>query len=170
MIGFGNNRRVHRLPPKMASHQYRTYRAVSPLSTHYRRATCAEVECDAFNNGWTYRKADLIRENLLYVVTHAGKRYKEMDLPVSAIRDPDTGQFVKEVERSVETCLVFEPGQVCFQAPSHRISLERPEFFYTGRGDYRTFSIRNAQKLSADDWADSFANHQDKINRAIQEG
>jgi hypothetical protein len=87
-------------------------------------------------------------------VTHAGKRYKEMQLA-----DDD------------ETYLVFEPGQVCFQASSHRLSLERPEFYYAGRGDYRSFSNRRATKFQRpEDWVDSSANHLGMIIDAINQG
>lgn len=122
------------------------------MATHFRTATCEEYKCEAFHNGWTYRKADLERENLLYLVTHAGKRYREMVLP------PD------------ELCLVFEPGQKCFQERSHRIPLDRPEFYYAGRGDYRSFSHRKAEVFTAENWVDSFANHLDVIKTEIERG
>lgn len=143
----------NRLPPKMPTTAYRTYRAISPLSTHFRLATCQEIQCPAYTNGWTYLKTDLEREHLLYAVTHAGKRYREMSLTESG-----------------EIYLVFEPGQRCFQADSHRMPLDRPEFYYTGRGDFRSFSIRKAQQLRAEDWVDHFANHVDKLNTKQQEG
>lgn len=165
-IGLVNNRTARRFTPAMPSHLYRTYRALSPVSTHFRPATCAEVQCTAYTQGWTYVKEHLIRENLLYAVTHAGKRYREMTIPVP-YRDSATDELKFGAE---ELCLVFEPGQMCFQARGHRLPLERPEFFYTGRGDYRTFSTRNAQKLNADDWVDHFANHVDKLNTAYQKG
>lgn len=149
-IGFGSNRKVTRFKPALPSHLYRTYRTSSPIETHYRLATCEEVQCSAYMEGWTYKKVDL-GERLLHIVTHAGKRYREQ-----ALGD--------------DIYLVFEPGQACFQASTHRVSLERPSFYYTGRGDYRTFSTRNAQRLNGEDWADSFANHMDALNSKYQEG
>ena len=140
--------------PKLPTGFYKTYRVASPISTHYRPATCAEVECKAYRDGWTYKKADLERENLLYTVTHAGKRYREMTL-----------------DDSSDVYLVFEPGQVCFQAATHRISLQRPEFYFAGRGDYRSFSHRRAAQFDKpEDWVDSFMHHQEIINRVVEEG
>lgn len=143
-----------RVAPKLPTGFYKTYRIAAPVSTHYRIATCAEIECKAYMEGWTYKKSDLERENLLYIVTHAGKRFREMQLA----DDP-------------EMYLVFEPGQVCFQARTHRISLERPQFFFAGRGDFRSFSHRRATQFDrGDQWAESFAHHQDIINRVVEEG
>lgn len=140
--------------PKLPPNFYKTYRIASPITTHYRPATCAEIDCKAYKEGWTYKKSDLEKANLLYTVTHAGKRFHEAQLADDA-----------------ETYLVFEPGQVCFQARTHRISLDRPQFFFAGRGDYRTFSHRNALQFDDPaDWVDSFANHQDIIKRVVDEG
>lgn len=147
-----------RPPQKLATHQYKTFRVASPLATHFRPATCEEYKCEAFHNGWTYRKADLERENLLYVVTHAGKRYREMEEP--------TGIGIETA-----TYLVFEPGQKCFQERMHRVPLDRPEFYFAGRGDYRSFSHRKAQAFTRPvDWVDSFANHLDMIKTEIERG
>lgn len=149
--GIAGNAGVRRLPPKMPTGNYVTYKVASPLATHYRPATCAEADCEAYENGWSYRKADL-DERLLYIVTHAGKRYRE-------------------VEHQNETYLIFEPGQPCFQARMHRVSLERPEFYYAGRGDFRSFTTRKAQKFDRpEDWQDHFAHHQDRLNTLIQRG
>lgn len=142
------------LKPKLPSRYYKTYEVAAPLDTHFRRADCAEFECDAYREGWTYKKADLIAADLYDLVTHAGKRYKEMSL-----------------DDSSDIYVVFEPGQMCFQAASHRIPLQRPELFFSGRGDFRTFSQRRANQFdNAEQWAESFAEHQDIINRVVEEG
>lgn len=146
------NQRIIRPEPKMPTHLYKSYVVKSPISTHFRLATCEEVECNAYTNGWTYRKADL-DESLLHIVTHAGKSFREATLNATG-----------------DVFLVFEPGQECFQASTHRMTLDRPEFYFAGRGDWRSFSHRKAQQFNVDDWVDSFANHLDKINREIEKG
>ncbi len=157
--------RVNRPTPKMPTQVYKTFRVASPVATHFRQATCQEFECTAFNNGWTYIKEELEKENLLYAVTHAGKRYKEMVVPVP-IQTENGWMFGPE-----KLCLVFEPGQVCFQARTHRLPIGRPEFYFVGRGDYRSFTPRAAQQFNRpDDWLDSFQNHMDKIKTEIQKG
>lgn len=145
------NQQPFRLPPKLRSHQYKTYAIRSPLSTHFRPATCQEFGCEAYEKGWSYKKSDL-DERLLYIVTHAGKRYREMDFDGAAY-------------------LVFEPGQACFQASMHKVSLERPEIYIAGRGDHRSFSARRAQQFKRpEDWTDSFAHHLDAIRKVREEG
>ena len=139
--------RINRPQPKMATHKYRTYRIAAPAS-HWRTVSCQEFDCQAYREGWSYSKADLIAENLLYKVTHAGRKWKEIDL--------GNGPWI-----------YFFPGQKCFQAPTHRV-LERPEIYVTGRGDFRSFSLRQAQVLSGENWLDHFANHQDKL-KTIQD-
>lgn len=90
-------------------------------------------------------KASLVDSGLITMVKHSGRRYREMDA-------------------GNKTVLVFEPGQVCFRASTHRISLERPEFFYVGKGDHRLFNIRKAnQHTSAESFVDDWATHMDKV-------
>lgn len=162
------NQQPFRPDPKMPTQAYKTYRIMQPLSTHFRMATCAEVQCEAYKNGWTYKKSDLEAQNLLYVVTHAGKRYREVVLPPGEWVE---GKFIRDPNGVAETYLAFEPGQSCFQESTHRKSLERPEFYYAGRGDYRSFSTRRAQQfVRPEDWRDSFAEHLDVIHTAIERG
>lgn len=105
----------------------------------------------AYQEGWTYKKADL-DERLLYVVTHARKRYRE-------------------TEFQNETYLVFEPGQSCFQASTHVVPLDRPEFYFAGRGDYRSFSTKKAAKFDRPEhWTESFSEHLDHIRTEINKG
>lgn len=145
------NQQPSRPQPKMPTQNYETFAIRSPLTTHFRRARCAEVACAAYREGWTYREQDL-DEKLLYLVTHAGKRYRRV------------------TASATESYLVFEPGQACFAASTHRIKLERPEFFYAGRGDFRSFSTRRAVQYSSDDWLDKFANDLDSVRTQIERG
>lgn len=157
---------INRPSPKLPTRAYNTFRVASPVATHFRRATCQEANCTAYSNGWTYVKEDLERENLYYLVTHAGKRYQEMLTPVPQQAEDGAWSFGPE-----KICLVFEPGQVCFQAAKHLVPLERPEFYFAGRGDFRSFQARQARRFNrSEDWLDMFQNEQDKIITEIQKG
>lgn len=147
-----NSNGAYIIPPRMGVGSYKTYKIASPISTHYRKATCQEIDCVAYKEGWTYRKADLVREQLYDIVTHAGKRYRE--------------QYLDESESDLY--LVFEPGQVCFQAASHVKSLDRPEIYYAGRGHFTAFSTRKAAVLETDEWLESFVTHQDALHAAFE--
>lgn len=151
------NRKINRVQPKYASHLYKTFSARSPLSTHYRKATCAEVDCVGYREGFTLSVAALIAEGIEYAARHSGKKFKEVE---GADYGVAPGKY-----------LVFEAGQVCFDADSHRVSLERPEFFVVGQGDYRTFNARTArQHASAENWIDDMANSLDKVRTTHERG
>lgn len=141
------NRRL----PRLATFNYRTFRISSPIKTHFRKATCAEVNCEAYINGWSLPKANLDPQ-MLYLATHSGKSYKEYDL---------NGTIY----------LVYSAGQTCFNAAKHVISLQRPEFYFAGRGDYRSFSPRRSHKYErSDQWLDDFATHQARNKQLVDRG
>jgi len=150
MIGMG---KVIIPPLKMAPQNYLTFAIRQPMQTHYRLATCAEVECGAYLGGWQLRVESLTPE-LLHVARNSGKRFKELEVTEG------------------EHYIVYEPGQPCFNAMKHRISLERPAFFYAGRGHWsRMFSTRTAQQFKKPEhWAEGMAAHLDRIRIEIQKG
>lgn len=151
-----NQRPITRAQPLMATQNYRTFAIRSPLSTHHRRATCVEVECPDYQNGW-YLKLEGLPEELRYIATHSGKRYTQGEVMLP------TGEVFQ--------ALIFEAGQACFNAPTHTVPLGRPEFFFAGRGDYRSFSHRKAQQFDkAEHFVESFEEHLAAIRREIERG
>jgi hypothetical protein len=148
--------------PKMATQCYKTFALKSPINTHYRRATCAEIECEAYVSGW-YLLKDNLPEDMFYIATHSGRRYQEIYV--------DEGGSLLDTVVPQGMYLVFYAGQECFAAASHVISLDRPEFYYIGRGDWRSFNVRNAQQYNKPGvWLDQFATHLDSINTEINRG
>jgi hypothetical protein len=143
--------------PLMSSQAYKTFSTRSPLTTHFRKATCAEVQCAGYVNGWTFSVTALkLDPQLDYLARHSGKRFREVDGTPNGLE----GLY-----------LVYEPGQTCFDIDSHVTALERPAFYYVGRGDNRTFSTRRAlQHSRAEDWVDDMSNHLDKIRTEIEKG
>lgn len=133
---------------------YRNYAIRAPRETHSRPATCQEVDCLAFTNGWTLRKEDLSPE-LYHAATNSRRHYQEI------------------VITEGHTVLQFSAGQPCFA--EHRVSLERPAFYYAGPGTPlthltpRTFTTRRATKFDrADQWVDDMQTNLDRI-RTIRE-
>ena len=135
--------------PLMGPYSYQTYAIRAPLQTHTRSATCEEVDCKYWRDGWTFRWLDLTEQEQ-YLVTHTRRRYRVIDF-------------------NGEKYLAFDPGQPCFNSGSHRLSLDRPLFYYTGQGDRRVFTTRKAEKLKPDSWRDRFGeqltNLRDEINK-----
>jgi hypothetical protein len=144
---------MSRPDPLLPASAYKTYSIVAPLSTHHRPATCAEVDCPPYLNGWRVRVETLTPEDL-HLVKNAGRKW---------------------VERRVaegETWLVFEAGQPCFKASEHRTRLDRPELFIVRDGDHRGNPRRTPvrQHVRPGDWVEDFAEHQQGLADAHQEG
>lgn len=138
--------------PLMPTQNYMTYAIRSPISTHTRPATCAEVGCPAYTNGWQYRVQDLTPSDL-YAATHAGKRFRRVTVAEG------------------EDYLVFESGQPCFGTRQHRVPLDRPEHYFVGRGDQRSFTTRTARRHKRpEDWVDDMRTQLDVIRTEIQKG
>lgn len=141
-----------RLAPLAPAHAYQTFQIASPLETHWRPATCAEVDCAQYLNGWRVRVEGLSEADV-YAIAGSGRRYDRHDVAEG------------------ETWLVFSPGQACFRASEHKLPLGRPELFVVRGGDWRGNPIGDVRKHTRpEDWVDEFANHQDRVARAAQEG
>lgn len=144
------NRKPNRLAPPVPTQNYQTFAVRSPLQTHFRSATCAEVGCADYENGWSLRLEGLPPE-LVHAAKTSGRKYREARIAEG------------------ETYLLFDAGQPCFRESTHVKSLDRPEFFFIGRGDHRSFSTRKALKVdSPDEFVDRFASHLDRL-KAIRE-
>lgn len=142
--------------PNLPVGAYKTYTLNAPLRTHFRRATCAEADCVAYQEGWTI-PLDGLDPHLEYVARHSGKRFRETEFA--------GGRY-----------LVFEPGQDCFREHDHWVSLEREPTYLVGPGDWRVKTSASAiarwnrsarEHVNGDDWVDDFANHQDRINTLV---
>lgn len=159
------SRKLTRMEPVGPTQAYKTFAVRSPLSTHYRRATCAEVDCADYLHGW-YLKIEGTPEDLLYIAKHSGRRYRVGEVVIE-VKDAED----KVVTTEIFNALIFEAGQSCFRETTHVKSLERPEFFFAGRGDHRSFSIRKAEKFDRPDhFVESFEDHLARIRRALQQG
>lgn len=135
----------NRLPPAMPVGAYKTYNIGTPLATHWTAATCAQVDCEHYLNGWALHVQALSEEDL-HLAKTAGRRYR--------VHDVGPG----------ETWMVFEPGQPCFAAGTHMRRLERPENFTTRSGDWRGDPTgRGSQVLSAQSWVDDCGENQENL-------
>lgn len=135
------------------AHTMRTYQIDQPLHTHYRRATCAEVECSAHANGWAMgfdltdpKKAAAAR----WIRDHSGRTFTAQLTP---------GKVV----------LTFAAGQTCFA--KHRVPLEREPFYVVRGGDFRgnpTGMV--ARHKTADTFVDQWDNDLDRLNTIRERG
>jgi hypothetical protein len=141
-----------RITPVGPPQAYKTYQVAVPLQTHWRAATCAEVECENYINGWRIRVESLALEDL-HLAKTSGRRYQ-----------------VAEVAAG-ETWLVFEAGQPCFASATHKARLERPELFVVRGGDWRGNPTgRKPDLLQPAAWLDDFGENQEAIVEEIERG
>ncbi len=132
---------------------YKTYGIVAPLSTHWRPATCVEVDCCDYLNGWQSAFApDDQRAD--YVRRHSGRRFVESRT--------DDGRVL----------FTFAQGQTCFRAADHRIRVGRPELFVVRDGDRRgnPFGTTPYVHSRPQDWVEDFAEHQAKVALVVERG
>ncbi len=124
----------------------RLYRINVPVDTHFVKATCAEVDCPNYVNGWRLRW-DILTEEQRHTATHAGRKYQLIE--------------VSELEH----WLVFEPGQLCFRESTHKRRIDKPENFIVKDG--RAPAMTHTR---IDDWVDDLHNHTDRIAEMREAG
>jgi hypothetical protein len=150
---------LNRIEPLGPASAYKTYSVAAPRSTHFRTATCKEVECDGYRFGFAAvidETTELGQGQAYYIRKESGRRFREERLPDG------------------RTMFTFEAGQQCFRSgdTAHMIRLDKPEIYVVRDGDWRgnPRGTEARQHHSADDWIDDMANHQDAIATRIQRG
>lgn len=140
-----------RIEPNLPVTAYKTYGMAFPKQTHTRPATCAEVDCQAYENGWkTVVPSDSPQAE--YIRAKSERHFTETS--------PDAGLIE----------FVFPPGQRCFAADQHRVSLERPGIFTVRGGDWRGKTSDVRRHTRAEFWVEDFALNQQAIANAHQRG
>lgn len=142
---------LSRIEPSGPPGAYQTFQIAAPRSSHFKKATCEQFGCPAWQSGWAtvLPKGD---DRAYYIRHHSGRRFTET-------WDETTVTFT------------FPPGQVCFGAADHRVRLDRPELYVVRDGDWRgNLSGTRPVRLRADQWQDDFATNQDKLNQARERG
>jgi hypothetical protein len=161
---------MFRLDPVMPPSAYKTYSIRSPISTHYRPASCAEVECDAYAHGWT---TTIDISAVLYdPATGKDTGFTGAD-QADFIRAQCGRKFTEEMVGLTTVAFRFFPGQRGF-APEHdhKVSLERPEHYLVRSGDWRGNPRGDGilKHHSAADWIDDFGEHQQRLAHRLAQG
>ena len=146
-------RPINRVEPALPAAAYKTYQIAAPLSSHFRPATCAEIDCPDYLRGWRVRVENLTPD-LLHTAKTCGRHFREAQVAQG------------------ETWLLFEAGQPCFRAGEHRKRLERPELFIVRGGDHRGDPLRAParQHTRPELWVEDFAEHQQGLVDTQQKG
>lgn len=147
-------RELNRAQPLLPVTAVKTYEIRQPLATHFRPATCAEVNCQHHLKGWRTRIEKILDADgkFEHAVRTSGRRFTE-------IREEGAILFV------------FPAGQRCFKAGSHRLALGREPFYLVRGGDFRGNPRgENLTHSRAAHWVEDFAIHQGTIADAIRRG
>lgn len=150
MSGEGS---LNRIPPALEPQHMKTYQIVAPTRTHWRSATCLEVNCQHYIHGWATTVAVGGRDEA--IIRTSGRRFIERKQP---------GGFIQ---------FMFYPEQPCFRATAHRVPLEREPFYLVHpQGDHRTIRPGSPHRrhTRAGLWVEDFAEHQDGIAKVIERG
>jgi hypothetical protein len=144
---------INRIMPGMPIGSYKTYALRAPIQTHYRRASCAEVDCSAHQNGWVTKideTTSLGQQQAYYIRNQSGRAFKEE-------RDGAITKFT------------FFQGQQCFKY--HVVQLDRDPILIVRDGDWRGNPTGNVRRhVSTVDWVDDFANHQQQLADRLERG
>lgn len=145
------------LQPQMPPHAYKTYQVTAPPDTHFRPATCEEVGCLAYQNGWRSVFDERTEQGFAqayYVRKQSGRRFDE---------DRNSNGM---------TVFDFHPGQTCFRSSYHRVRIDRPELYVVTGGDWRGNPRRVEPYVHrrAADWLEDFGEHQDALATRLARG
>lgn len=163
-----------RINPQMGPEAYKTYSIRAPHETHWRPASCEDIDCGPYLYGWvTILPAGSDR---IALVKRSGRHFVEYrdTLPDTvAARLPDAdpeNPGARELGPGL-VAFYFEPGQACFEAASHTIRLDRRELYLVTDGDWRGNPRGGRVGHSGPDaWVDDFGTHQDRLSRQIERG
>ena len=141
---------MNRFEPQLPAEAMTTYQVSAPIQTHWRPATCEEVDCPNYILGW--------------------RTIVPVDSPQAAYIRQDRSRSALEA-RSGDglACFTFGPGQKCFE--QHRKRLDREERFTKRGGDWRG-NPRGERPivLTSDQWVDDFGEHQETLADRLERG
>jgi len=151
---------IFRIPPKLPVKAVRTYALQQPLATHWRVATCAEVDCPRYLDGW---------RTPLDLSTQDGQNAAAW-IRQSGLR------FTEEITGPQQIVFVFPAGQLCPRSTPghpkrHRAPLSRPPRLLVRDGDWRgnpTGWSRLHQR--PEDWRDDMGEHLQRLAEARKQG
>lgn len=150
-IVHADNMPAYKMPPN----RYQTFQIISPRATHFRDATCREVNCVASQRGWRQRidiKTVDGQKTAYWIRMHSARAYTVERTNTAGVLD-----------------FVFAPGQRCFT--KHEVPLNRPEIFVTRHGNpFMPLQQTNPQRYRPDQWVEQFAELTDKLATTQKRG
>lgn len=148
-------------PALVPLHLKKGYVLLAPLATHWRPATCEEVRCRAFTDGFEIVLPDSPGrvERIAYLRADRSRVSTEWRRPDGAVVfrfPPGTRPFAGATEHE-----------------NHRVRIDRPEICAVKdrlTDPASQWVVHDGPNGGADNWVDDFAGHQDKLFTAAQKG
>jgi len=135
-----------------AQQNMQTYEIRSPITSHFRVASCKEYGCAGREHGWmtaldesNEKQADWAH----WIRTESKRKYRE------------------ERQGSLVT-FTFEPGQTCFR--THHVPQHRPPIYLVRQGDLTARGSVVRHHTSGESWMDDLHTTTDKVITAIERG
>lgn len=148
----------NRITPAVGPEHYRSYTISMPLSSHWRLATCEEVDCLQYLQGFV---------QLVDVSTDLGLRQYEY----LAKKDKDRSPIIHRVNM-YDFRFVYRPGTPCMRRGDHRLPIGREPLYLVQGGDWRgnplQIPVRRHKKV--DFWVEDFALNQIRISEVQKKG
>lgn len=144
-------RPLTRMAPAGPASAYKTFAIDVPKATHTIPATCEQVNCPNFLNGWK-TILDRSQVQLIMMVKNSRRSYKE------------------SVDGTIHT-FVFEAGQPCFRAKEHTIQV-RPEIYSVRGGDFRGNPLGTRTRIHRNpaDWVEDFSESVERLREQEKRG
>jgi hypothetical protein len=151
-VPFGHTR-VSRIMPAFGAEHYKSFSVRAPLSSHWRRGTCEEFECNGWRSGWatTVDVSDDLGQRRYHFITH----------------DKTRSHTVEHVGETLYR-FTFGPGQTCYSNDEHRVPVGRPALLLVTGGDWRGNPRKTPARVhrTMDDFVSEFSEHQDRLAAA----
>ena len=174
-LRFDGGSRLNRITPRLPEYAMKTYQVSAPLATHWRKASCAEVECEGHRFGWVtlidergIESAETVETTQVHV--HKMRALADRDAQRAYyIRHLSGRSFLESKDSSGATVFDFAPGQDCFN--EHQVRVERPELFEVRGGDWRGNPRREQMTHNRPGfWVEDFAEHQNRLATRLDRG
>lgn len=132
-----------------------TFQVTAPIETHWRLASCEEVDCEHYTLGW---------QTTVDTATELGQRQADY------IRHDRTRAATEESGPNGMVTFTYRPGQRCFRR--HRAPLGRPPLYLVRGGDWRgnPAGIETRRHTAAKFWFEDMSETVQKLVDLKQRG
>jgi len=150
---------VNRITPALPPTSMQTFAVQAPLTSkrHWRKATCHEVNCRHWREGWaTVLDESITKQHGVaqYIRNFSGRRFRETRA--------DDGR----------TLFTFAAGQTCFNSDSHTMrDQDVPPIYLARGGDWRIDrDVRTTVHSGPDPWLDHLHSNLERVVSRLEIG